>query len=59
MEHTIAVDQSITPGVKTLDIVLVDEFGNKHNTSVDVEVQRVKSQTMQTLTGMKHEFTLC
>ena len=39
MEHTIAVKNTIEPGVKTLNIVLVDEFGNRHNSTVDVEVK--------------------
>src|SRR5699024_3943048 len=39
LEHTIAVEQSTTAGTKTLDIVLVDEFGNKHYTDVELEVK--------------------
>ena len=38
METTIAVEESTTAGNKTLDIVLVDEYGNRYATEVELEV---------------------
>jgi len=38
METTIAVEQSTTAGNKLLDVVLVDEYGNRHLEEVELEV---------------------
>ncbi|WP_226681998.1 pullulanase [Sutcliffiella horikoshii] len=49
-ELTVAVDQDVTAGVKTLPITAIDEFGNRHEGSVQLEVKA------RTLTGEEADF---
>lgn len=39
MAQTIAVDDSISPGKKTLTITVIDEYGNQHEQNVNVQVK--------------------
>ncbi|KMJ59302.1 amylopullulanase [Bacillus sp. LL01] len=49
-ELTVAVDQQVTAGVKTLPITAIDEFGNRHEGSVQLEVKA------RTFTGEEADF---
>ncbi|WP_246944862.1 pullulanase [Bacillus pinisoli] len=49
-EITVAVDQHVTAGVKTLPIVVVDEFGNRHQGEATLEVKA------RTFTGDEVDF---
>lgn len=40
MKHTIAVQDNVSPGAKTIPIVAVDAFGNKHMGSASLTVQQ-------------------
>ncbi|MFC0272256.1 pullulanase [Metabacillus herbersteinensis] len=49
-ELTVAVDQSVTAGTKVLPIVVIDEFGNRHDGEVKLEVKA------RTFTGEEEDF---
>ncbi|MGD6776399.1 pullulanase [Sutcliffiella horikoshii] len=49
-ELTVAVDQNVTAGKKTLPITAIDEFGNRHEGSVQLEVKA------RTFTGEEADF---
>ncbi|KPB05698.1 pullulanase [Bacillus sp. CHD6a] len=49
-ELTVTVDQKVTAGMKTLPITAIDEFGNRHKGSVQLEVKA------RTLTGEEVNF---
>ncbi|MGM0843585.1 MAG: pullulanase [Bacillota bacterium] len=49
-ELTVAVDQSVTAGVKTLPITVVDEYGNTHQGEASLEVKA------RTFTGEEADF---
>ena len=38
-EHTIAVKQGTPAGITQLDVFLVDEYGNKHRETVEIEIK--------------------
>ncbi|RIW31883.1 pullulanase [Bacillus salacetis] len=49
-ELTVAVDQKVTAGVKTLPITVVDEYGNSHHGEASLEVKA------RTFTGEEADF---
>ncbi|WP_223701224.1 pullulanase [Sutcliffiella deserti] len=49
-ELTVAVDQRVTAGMKTLPIVAIDEFGNRHEGEATLEVKA------RTFTGEEADF---